>query len=387
MQVVRTNLIPAALVAVACSAMPAGALAQPAASSSSPLTTAAIASDADRQRPSPMATPAPKSTQKAPAVKAHRWFDLQTGQVDARYRLIETSADVRTSNMLQHKQTIRAAFKFDPKGRYTLQIGLGSGSSFTGSWEATGVGTGEPTWAFAVRTLSVAAQPITGVDIQVGGLAATLRGESTEITAYDNDGFLVGERVSVKRPKDLYFDELSATIGYLGDVTTPNVFKRLDALDRHNYTQLLAAKKLGARAAVSGDWTRVAGVETWREAVRVVTNETGVIDGVRLELYQRVDDPDGEGFALTLDRAVTKTLSLSGGYASIDRSNPTLNGDRFLRGNRVFVEGRVNLTPELTVSSFYSRAINNDFAIANKTRFDIVVSYNVLRALQRAGAW
>jgi hypothetical protein len=36
---------------------------------------------------------------------------------------------------------------------------------------------------------------------------------------------------------------------------------------------------------------------------------------------------------------------------------------------------------------FYTRAFRNDFAIANKTRFDLVASYNVLKALQRAGAW
>lgn len=346
------------------------------------MATAAAAQQAPTQ-PAP-AAPRPPAVSSA---KAHRWFDLQAGTLDARYRLIDNSAGMRTSNLLQHKQTLRAGLKFDPKGRYSLQTSLGTGNSFTGSWEATGLGTGSPTWAFNVRTLYLSAQPVKGLEVHVGGLAATTRGESTEITAYDNDGYLVGERVSVKRGNELFFDELSATFGYLGDTSTPNVFKRLDSLDNHNYTQLLVGKKLSARAAASADWTRVSGVDTWREAVRVGTKELRVVDSVRLELYQRIDASDGEGFAVTLDKTLSKIVAVSGGYASIDPQAPTLNGDRYLRGRRVFAEGRVAVTPELTVSVFYGHAINNDFPVPNKKRFDLVASYNVLKALQRSGAW
>lgn len=379
------SFVRAAFAAITVCALPIAAGAQP---TTPPQTTAAITTGPDLQRPSPMTAPAPvKSTSKAGVTKTHRWLDLQTGQADARYRIIDTSQGVRTSNVLQHKQTIRAGLKFDPKGRYSLQTGLGSGSSFTSTWEGTGVGTGAPTWAFNVRTLYLAAQPIKGLEVHVGGLAATTRGEATEITTYDNDGYLVGERVSVKRAKDLFFDELSATFGYLGDTSTPNVFKRLDSLDNHNYTQLLVAKKLGTRAAASADWSRAAGVETWREAVRVAVKEAVVVDTVRLELYQRIDTPDGEGFAVTLDKALSKLVGLSGGYANIDRQAPTLNGDRYARGRRMFVESRVNVTPEFSVSVFYTRAFKNDFVVPNQTRFDLVASYNVLKALQRVGAW
>jgi hypothetical protein len=329
--------------------------------------------------------PAPPRPGGAQPIRTHRWVDLQVGQVDMRYRLIESSAGVRSSNTLQHKQTIRAAFKFDPTGRYTLQTGLGTGSQFVSTWEGTGLGTSPASWGFAVRTLYAAAQPVKGVEFQLGGLAP-IRGESTEITAYDNDAYLVGERVSLKRPATLYLDEVSVTAGYLGDLTTPNVFARLDRLNEHNYTQVLAAKKLGSRAAASMDWTRATGSDTWREAVRLSTKEARLVDAVRLELYQRVDTPTGQGFAVIADKALSKRVSLSGGYASVDRNNGVLNGDRYARGNRIVVEGRVDLTPELTLSSFYGHAVANDFAVLNKTRFDIVVSYNVLKALQRAGA-
>ena len=80
-------------------------------------------------------------------------------------------------------------------------------------------------------------------------------------------------------------------------------------------------------------------------------------------------------------------LTLNGGYAHIDRHNPTLNADREMRGQRAFVEARYAVTPELTLSTFFTRAFHNDFPIPNRTRFDFVVSYNVLKALQRNGLW
>ena len=34
-----------------------------------------------------------------------------------------------------------------------------------------------------------------------------------------------------------------------------------------------------------------------------------------------------------------------------------------------------------------SHAFGNDFPVPNARRFDLVASYNVLKALQRAGVW
>ena len=36
---------------------------------------------------------------------------------------------------------------------------------------------------------------------------------------------------------------------------------------------------------------------------------------------------------------------------------------------------------------FADRSLDNDFAVPNDHRFDFVVQYNVLKALQKAGAW
>src|SRR5262245_13778299 len=73
-----------------------------------------------------------------PTTRTHRWFDLQAVQVETRYRFIETSAGVTAANQWQHRQNLKAAFKFDPNGNYTIQSFMGTGNSFTGGWDPTG---------------------------------------------------------------------------------------------------------------------------------------------------------------------------------------------------------------------------------------------------------
>lgn len=325
-------------------------------------------------------TPAPAAT--APD---HRWYEVQAIQLDARYRLIESSDGVVTSNQMQHRETFRGTLKLDPNARYTLQAMAGSGTSFTGSWDNAGPGTGDGTVNVAVRALYVSAAPMKGLHFQAGGLAL-VRGESTEITHYDNDGFIMGERVSVTQPARFYVDEISLSTGYLGDLETPNVFERFDRLSENNYTHVLVGKRLGARAAVSVDWTGNEGVDTWRQAVRVAARETGVVDAVRLELYQRTTGDHAAGFALSAERVLPHKLSVSGGFATIDRHYGGLNGDRYNYGKRLFAEARLPLPQDLSLSVFYGHAVGNDYPISNARRLDVIVGYNVLKALQRAGA-
>jgi hypothetical protein len=198
-----------------------------------------------------------------------------------------------------------------------------------------------------------------------------------------------GYRVSLKRPHDLYLDEVSVTTGYLGDLTTINVFKRFKWMNDHNYTQVFGAKKLSKTVALSADWSELNGDDTLREGVKLGTKQFGhVIDAVRFELYQRVDAAKtGNGAAFTVERAVNKTVSVNGGLANIDKNGNALNGDRYARGKRCFAGTTVTFLPELTLSAFYTHAFDNDFTVANNQRLDLILSYNVLKALQRHGLW
>ena len=325
--------------------------------------------------------PAQTTTQRV-----HRWVDWHSGSIDARYRFIENSGGKTTTDQIQHRQTLKIGFRIDEGGRYSLQSFVGTGSSFTGSWDPLGPGTGDPTWDPNVRQLFFAARPVNGIEFHVGGFGIA-RGESTEITSFDNDGYMTGERISIARPAELFLDEIAVTAGFLGDLPTPNVFDRMDRLDDHNYTQVLAGKRFGSRVSASADWTSLEGISTLREAVRVETKQWLPLDAIRFEQYQRIEGHRGAGFGVTAERAVTGRIAIDGGYTDIDPFNGALNGDRYGPGRRVFLGATIVALPALTVTTYYGVAIDHDVPVPNTRRLDVVASWNVLRSLRGAGLW
>ena len=81
--------------------------------------------------------------------------------------------------------------KVDEPGRYALTFGLSTGVRFTSGWDNTPWGLKDAEWNLAFRALYLAAQPIAGVEAQVGGLYI-VKGESSELTTYDDDGYITG---------------------------------------------------------------------------------------------------------------------------------------------------------------------------------------------------
>jgi hypothetical protein len=77
-------------------------------------------------------------------------------------------------------------------------------------------------------------------------------------------------------------------------------------------------------------------------------------------------------------------LNLGLGYVQIDREYGGLNGDRYNLGRRFYFSGSYKLTDEFTVSTFYTRAFANDFQVGNRTRFEVLLNYNLLSTLQKA---
>ncbi|MGH9755562.1 MAG: hypothetical protein ACREA2_22505 [Blastocatellia bacterium] len=313
-----------------------------------------------------------------------RWVELQTATLSARYRIVEDSRGETASNQVQHREVFRGRFKFDAAGRYSVNAGVSSGSRFLSLWNNTGAGTGKATTNLYLRQLYISAQPFAGVEIQYGGLGL-LRGESSEITSYDNDGYIMGERLSVKLPKRLFFDEIAVTYAHLGDLNTPGVNNRWRRLKQSNYHQFLVSKKFGERVAVSADYTFQDGTETLRQAVKLDLHEARLIDTLRFENYERLDVHPAYGFALTGEKQVTKRFKLTGGYARIDRFYGGLNASRFNFGHRVFLLGSYDFTPEFTVSTFYGRAVNKNYIESNRARFDVVFSYDLIKGLKRGG--
>lgn len=329
----------------------------------------------------PPAAPAQPAPSGPPNAALHRWIDLQAATLSARYRRVETTAGVLTANQMQHNEGLRGRFTVDRPGRFVIGFGIASGASFTSGWNNAGVGTPNNFMAdTALRQLYASAAPARGVEAQAGGLFFT-RGEGTEITGYDNDGYLSGARVSVKRADWLGADELHVTVGHLGETTTPNVLRRLARWNGQNYWQVLVAGKQGT-LGWSADLTSLAGVRTMRSAVSARISKTRVFDLVRAEAYHRFDG-DASGYAVATEKSFRKRLTLGAGLADIDLNYGGLNSDRFGKGRRWFATSNVTLAPEFSLLTFYQHAFGNGVALGNRSRIDLILQFNALKALQR----
>jgi hypothetical protein len=338
--------------------------------------------------PSPAAEPSLKTPQKPAVRKAFadrrgisRWFELDALSIATRYQFIKNGNGATAANSDQFQFVAKGRFKFDAKGKYSVNVGLQTGSVFNGGWNPTGWGTGRGVSNIFVKQLYFEARPVKGLSIQVGGIGIN-NGVNTEVTGYDNDGYIMGERVSLKFPKHLYFDEIHLTNANIGDLNRPNVFRRFKRLDESNYHQFLVIKSLNKRVSFSGDYTFEAGMDTLRQAVRVKVPETKLFDTLLFENYQRLDPQPGYGFNLQGDKKVTKDLTLLGGFARIDRS--ILNGDRFPRGNRLHLTGTYTLSKEFTITAWVIQGIGPIAPNIARTRVNVLFTYNILQTLRRA---
>jgi hypothetical protein len=336
--------------------------------------------------PATMGAQTPPPAQKQPAPAMARWVDVQNATLNTRYRFVDNSAGTITTNQMQHRETLRARVKFDAPAKYALNIGVFSGSRFTSGWNNTGIGMGDWQAPLAFRVVYFAAQPVPGVEAQYGSLYI-LKGESTEITTYDEDGYVIGERLSVRRPRDYFFDEVSATVGHLtGDAAEYPVSKRVKYLnDRPNYGHFLVDKKFASRAAASLDFTSVDGSRTWRAAANMNTREMKAVDSILFENYKRTNNHPAYGFALTANKALTRAVALQGGYARIDPFYGGLNSDRFHIGKRAFFMTTYTFSPRFSASTFITRAVGENVPLPQRTLTNVIFTYNALPDLRRSG--
>jgi hypothetical protein len=314
--------------------------------------------------------------------KIARWFELQTASISTRYHFIENAGDVTTANNNQYQAVFKGRFKFDPRGHYSINAGVFPGRTFTGGWSDSGWGTGRTRTNLFLKQLYFSAQPVLGLELQYGGLYIS-HGESTEITSYDYDGYIMGQRVSLTRPRNFFFDEVSITYGSFGDLNRASINKRFHRLKQSNYHQFLVAKYIGERTKVSTDYTFESGVDTLREAVKIHLPELRVIDTFLFENYQRASPDFGYGFGIYGEKKLDPRFTLGGGYAQIDRS--MLNSDRFPRGKRLHLNGHLTISPEFSVTVAFTQAVGNTSAALPRTRLDVAFSYNLLHSLRRIG--
>jgi hypothetical protein len=286
---------------------------------------------------------------------------------------------------LQWQSQLRGRFLFDEAGRYSIGTMASTGSSFPSSWNNTGGGLGTVTHPFNLKQLFLSAEPIRGLELQTGGLFMN-RGELGEHVTYDNDAYIVGERVTY-RPRQQRVTQIAVTGGYFGDYNEVNVFKRLDRMDEFNYGQALVAFAVHPRVAASIDYTYEDGRDIVREGVNVrMPASVKLLTAMRFEAYQRVSEPNGQGFNVSGDMR-WKKFSLTAGVMSVDRNYGPFNGDRYEMGTRQYTIGTFQITPEFSLGWFQTEAFATNFPINLKHRVDFLAIFNPTAALKRAGVF
>lgn len=351
-----------------------------------------------------------------------RWLDLDAFSFSYRWRDEANTYGTHLYDTGQERQLIEGRFKLDQEGKYSINFRASSGNYFTWAYaDNIGYGYNEEIpfthklytplqaklynnglkydlidktsnnqhndgWALYFRQLYFSAAPIKQVAVEYGSLGFN-RGAGTEITSYDEDGYLDGERLRLRDPQHIFFDEVSVTYGYVGNYSTPNFFARGDQLLQSNYHQFLLEKKLSHHLKASTDYTFQNKTDTVREALLVYTHESHVLDSARVELYQRVDSvpaqgiiiPTGNGWAFTGAKTFNKKFQLEGGYASIDQHYDALedsrfkdavgsviNGDNYGIGDRFFTRANYKYNPYVSLFGFYTHEVGSTFYTANK---------------------
>lgn len=326
------------------------------------------------------ASPSPTPDIQSPKDKIKRWFEFEQLSAAMRYHFIENENKRKAANNVQYQFVAKMRFNFDPKGRYSVAANLASGPSFTTLWNNTGWGTGSTQRNFNVRQLYFDAKPTKAVEIQLGGLYVNY-GENTEAITYDNDGYITGERIQLRLPKKLYFDEVSVTYARLADVTRPNVFNRFKRFDKQNYHQFLVRKQVSKSVGFSADYTFESGIDTFHQAVRVKLPKKKFIDTFLFENYERVDPDSSYGFNVFAEKQLNKIFTLNGGFADINIK--ALNADRFPPGKRLYFTGLMKLSREFSLTAQFIQGVGFIAPTIARTRVDVIFSYNILETLKR----
>jgi hypothetical protein len=382
---------------------------------------------------------------KASSEELARWLTLDAMSFSLRYRNSFDTDGVHGFDDVQQKSIVSGKFKFDKDGKYFVGFRASSGRYFNWSYAdisgldykqaassayagytpqrqalvlnafyhdplASQILANEAArgWEFYVRDLYLSATPIKAVTLEFGAIPIE-RGMGSEITTFDDDGYISGERIRVHAPEFLFFDQIAVTTAYLGDVFFPNFFDRYDRLSQWNYRQALLEKDFGSRFKASTDFTWLVGTRTMREAGLVHIPESVALDSVRVELYQRLNDSSlpgyqakaADGYAITASRTFAKRYTLEGGYASIDddygvysgdgtvaASGFALNGDAYQVGQRFFWRANVKLAPFASLFGFYTHEINThpDPAYLSLTRQNLYFGMTIdFKAMLKMG--
>ena len=319
----------------------------------------------------------------SPESVSNRWVAFNQADVGIRLGLFDRGRGTPLSKQAQHQELFQGAFRIDADGKYTVRATLANGDDFAAGWGDTGAGSAA-SYRLYLKQLYFSARPVKGIEFQYGAIGVE-RGASSWVASYAGDAYITGGRIVLRRPETLFFDTVSFTKAYLGDLKAPSAFGRFHRLGQSNYQQFLVGKNVGQRIKLSADYTNQWGIKTIREAMWFDTRGSKVLSAVQVDFFQRTILRRSSGFNLGGEKAVTRRTTFSGGFAAIDRDYGDLNDNAFFHGNRAYAAVRLRVTQTLTVSALLTRAVGSSDLNPNRTHFNVALQYDLLGPLGRMG--
>jgi hypothetical protein len=314
----------------------------------------------------------------ADAITQFRYMDNGDGNVTARDQY--------------YKLSTRVQINIIGDGRTYIQARGESGRSFNSSFDYTGMGMHERYWSYNLKSMFVGQKFGKSLEAQVGGIEYD-RGAGTEATYADNDGWLEGYRLTYARPAKGQFvpDKVSATVGYIGDFSQPNLFARLHRLGEPNYVQILAAKKLGKNRDVSAEYDSIQDVSFTREALKWQKLPLVIVDELGVEAITRTSFNPTFGWSGNLSKGIDKKGRLRVGvfYSDMPKgiflkgsTKLLYNGDSYAYGKRI--GPTVRLTPFKDFEVSWWGGARLDETAGTRYRGHISVLYQLASLLNRA---
>ncbi|HTZ96956.1 MAG TPA: hypothetical protein VMB18_11195 [Terriglobales bacterium] len=306
------------------------------------------------------------------------------------YRYADTAPSKIAQRDLMYKVSTVMRLSLIGEDRTYIQWRGESGRSFTSSYDYAGVGLHPGYWSFNMKSLFIGQKIGAHFEAQAGSLEYD-RGAGTEATYADNDAWLEGYRLHFTSGGSKYIPDLSATVGYAGDFTQPNMFARFHRMEDENYMQFLADKHFGMNREVSAEMDSIQAIRYTREALHLQKLPLVVVDEMIAETMTRASDNPTFGWSGTLFKTLDRkgrvrlgafVSDMPKGIFVKDNETIFLNGDFYVLGQRF--GPNVRFIPIRNLELGLMGSTRTDNTPSTRYRGQVTVCYHFASLFNRA---